>query len=87
MEINPNRNVDPALPVGGPVRAKGAARLAGEPSFEQSAGLDTALAAVPDTRAEVIARAEKLVSSPNYPPPEMIRRIATLLAASLLAGE
>jgi hypothetical protein len=86
MEINPNRHVDPALPVGAPFKAKPTAPATRDAraSFEQSAGLDSALKAAPDTRAEVVSRAETLVSSSSYPPPEVIKRIANLLAANLI---
>jgi hypothetical protein len=55
-------------------------------SFESSANLSSALSSAPDSRADVIARAEKLVADPSYPPPETIRRIANLLAANLING-
>jgi hypothetical protein len=86
MEINPNRHVDPPTPVGAPFKAKPTAPATGDAdaSFEQSAGLDSALRAAPDTRSEVVSRAEDLVSSSAYPPPEVIKRIANLLAANLI---
>jgi len=87
MEINPNRNLNPLNPASGQTKPRGGARVDGSASFEQSASLDSALAATPDSRADVIARAEKLVSSPSYPPPEVIQRIANLLASNLIAHE
>jgi hypothetical protein len=88
MEINPNRNVDPVIPAAGPAKARATAPTqANGTSFDQSAGLDSALAATPDSRPEVVSRAESLVASSNYPPPEMINRIANLLAANLLAQD
>jgi hypothetical protein len=92
MEINPNRSVDAAAAAAGPVKSRGVSQGGSvdaeeETSFIQSDGLNAALQAVPDSRADVVARAESLVSSSSYPPPEMIQRIANLLAANLLADE
>jgi hypothetical protein len=89
MEINPNRNVNPVTPAASPVRGKAAAAAnsEGDVSFDQSAGLTAALAATPDTRAEVVIRAENLVASSSYPPSEVIKRIANLLAANLLTQD
>jgi hypothetical protein len=84
MEINPNRNVDPVLPTGTPYKARVQASGASETSFEQSAGLNAALKATPESRADVVSRAEDLVSQSSYPPPETINRIANLLAANLI---
>ena len=88
MEINPNRGVNSVNPLAGvsKARATGAsAPVNGEASFEQTNWLSSALGATPDTRAEVIIRAENLVASASYPPAEVIKRIANLLAANLVA--
>jgi hypothetical protein len=89
MEINPNRSVNPVKPAGEPAKAKAVtpAPVDADASFEQSASVRAALAATPDTRAEVVIRAENLVASSSYPPSEVIKRIANLLAANLLAQE
>jgi hypothetical protein len=85
MEINPNRQTGPAIPVGAPFKAKPAeAADEADASFAQSAGLDSALKATPDSRADLVSRAEDLVSSSAYPPREVIQRIANLLAANLI---
>jgi hypothetical protein len=89
MEINPNRNVSPVTPIVSASRAKatGASAAIGGASFEQSTWLSSALAAVSDTRSQVVARAERLVASAAYPPPEVINRIANLLAANLITQD
>ena len=88
MEINPNRSVNPVTPAGAPAKAKAVTPAPAEAaSFEQSAYVRAALDAAPDTRAEVIIRAENLVASSSYPPTEVIKRIANLLAANLLTQE
>jgi hypothetical protein len=45
--------------------------------------LEQALARLPDVRPEAVARGEQLVSSSSYPPPEIIRRISSLLALNM----
>lgn len=90
MEINPNRNVTPVDLVASTARAKAAgvsAPVVGDASFEQSSWLSSALAAVSDTRSDIVARAERLVASATYPPPEVINRIANLLAANLITQD
>jgi len=89
MEINPNRSVKPVRSAAEPAKAKPATPGPAEAdaSFEQSASVRAALNAVPDTRAEVVIRAENLVASASYPPSEIIKRIANLLAANLLTQE
>jgi hypothetical protein len=51
-------------------------------STESATGLQAALAASPEIRPEVVARAEKLAVDLNYPPREIIDRIANLIALS-----
>jgi len=88
MEINPNRNVDPVTPAAAPSKAKAVGGpTESDASFEQSASLASALAATPDSREEVVIRAENLVASSSYPPSEVIKSIANLLAANLLTQE
>jgi hypothetical protein len=84
MEINPNRNVNPALPAGVPVKPRTVTGNSDASSFEQSSTLNIALQSTPDVRPEVVSRAEDLVSSSSYPPREVIQRIANLLAANLI---
>lgn len=89
MEINPNRSVNPVTPAGEPAKARATAPATAQSSssFEQSTFLRAALDAAPNSRAEVVIRAENLVASSSYPPSEVIKRIANLLAANLLAQE
>jgi hypothetical protein len=87
MEINPNRKLDPVTLAYSPSKAKQASAADGETSFEQSSGLNAALSATPDSRADVVARAERLVADPSYPPPQVIERIANLLAANMITQE
>jgi hypothetical protein len=87
MEINPNRSVDAAAATAGPAKSRGAAaRVESDEDtcFQSSNSLNSALEATPDSRSEVVSRAENLVASSSYPPPELIQRIANLLAANLI---
>lgn len=51
-------------------------------STENAVGLQNALAVTPEIRPEVVARAEKLAVDLNYPPREIIERVASLIASS-----
>jgi hypothetical protein len=54
-----------------------------EVNFERSMKLTAALGAVPEARAEKIARLASEVGKPSYPPREMLLQIAGLLAMNL----
>ena len=53
--------------------------------FSATTALESALARVPDVRDAETARTAKLLDIPNYPPPELIRKIARLMAENLEA--
>ena len=58
------------------------------PEFSEANELESALHESPEIRPEVVQRAAKLIESNNYPPPEMIRRLARLFAQPRnLSGE
>jgi len=48
--------------------------------FDQSRNLNQALSASPEIRGAEVARAQELIASVKYPPDEVIRGIAQLLA-------
>lgn len=87
MEINPNRFVEAAFPLVGTAKSKGTGPAGPAASFEGSNELNAALAAEPDVRAEAVTRAQNLIAQSSYPPPEVIKRIASLLAANIAAGD
>lgn len=87
MEINPNRFVEAAFPILGTSKSKGTGPAGPAASFDGADELNASLAAVPDVRAEAITRAQNLVAQASYPPPEVIKRIANLLAANLASGD
>jgi hypothetical protein len=53
-------------------------------SFAGAAGLEGALQAVPDIRADAVDRAKGLVNDAQYPPPETIKQLSSFLASKLL---
>ncbi len=73
---DPRRAAASQAPAVGP--AAGGERL----STANANGLREALAATPEIRPEVVARAQALAVDPNYPPLEIIERVASLLANS-----
>jgi hypothetical protein len=58
-------------------------KAGGETEFMATAALGDALAQIPDVRTAEVARARQLVDTRIYPPPELIRRIARLVAQNL----
>lgn len=53
--------------------------------FDRAAALNRALADTPDVRPSEVERARDLIGDVSYPPPETIKRIASLLALNLKA--
>ncbi len=49
-------------------------------SFTSTASLEAQLNAVPAARPDAVATAKRLLSDPNYPPLQLLDRIANLLA-------
>lgn len=49
-------------------------------SFTSTATLESQLINVPAVRVDKVALAKTLITNPNYPPTELLDRIATLLA-------
>ena len=49
-------------------------------SFTATNSLDTQLQNVPAARVDKVALAKSLITNPNYPPQELLDRIAALLA-------
>lgn len=83
MEIKFNADISPVPNRRGAVRAQAGTNPGQEISFSQSTALDDALAALSDVRPEVVERAQGLVGHVNYPPLEVMQRIARLLAVSI----
>ena len=52
-------------------------------SFERIQALETNLQAAPKIRPEAVARASALVSDANYPPDELLNKIAGVLASHI----
>jgi hypothetical protein len=83
MEIKANNNIDSvARAMASQVKAAPPKAPADAAAFEHAQGLDQALLDSPAVRPEVVARAQQLISDVAYPPQEMIKRIAILMAAN-----
>ena len=63
-----------------PVRARTARH--DNVSTGSAAKLATELARQPEVRPEVVARAKALAADPNYPSPEVIRRVGEMILGS-----
>ncbi len=84
MEINPHLNTGRIEGVGPGRPAQQAARVLADNVDLSSAGaLDEALRNTPEVRIDSVQRARELVNDPAYPPREMIRQIARLVASNL----
>jgi hypothetical protein len=70
--VPPQRAVPPAVPA----PADGA-------SFTDSTQLETALKNLPDRRPEAVDRAKQLITNMEYPSPELIEKLAHLLATNI----
>ena len=69
------RDVTPAA-----TRTESAPATTDTTSFTATASLDSQLQSVPPTRVDKVALAKSLIANPNYPPQELLDRIAILLA-------
>lgn len=67
-----------------PAPAKPVVRGPGSDQFTagHSAALRSALQAQPEVRPEVVARAKALAADPNYPPRDVLEKVAGLIIAS-----
>ena len=67
--------------VGQPVARPDAAPVSTDTtSFTSTASLEAQLRDVPAVRVDKVALAKSLITNPNYPPQELLDRIAVLLA-------
>ena len=48
-------------------------------SVDRSIAIDRAMAGIPEIRSEVVERGRQLLADPDYPGPEIVRRIAALI--------
>ena len=91
MQINTNYHFSPVGGASGVKSAAAAAKPAPAPnpaaedvaSFPNVKALNEALAQAPAVRADQVARAKALVKQSDYPPAEMVKKMAELLAGHL----
>ncbi|MEZ5277735.1 MAG: hypothetical protein R3F07_15245 [Opitutaceae bacterium] len=84
-------NIDPLNNSGIPINGmRHAARRQGDPgvrpggrrdslSVDRSVLIGNAMAAIPEVRPEVVERGRQLLADPNYPGPDITRKIAALI--------
>jgi hypothetical protein len=61
-----------------------AAKTAAAPdSFASSNALERAVRNLPASRPEAVAQARELAADPNYPSPDILRQVSSLLADAL----
>jgi len=63
--------------------ASAAKNAAAPDSFASSNALERAVRNLPASRPEALAQARALAADPNYPSPDILRQISTLLADRL----
>jgi hypothetical protein len=82
MEIKLNSNYDSVVRLTNsqPKASRPVEPTSALSEFEESNALEARIKALPDTRADNVDRAKKLVGDPAYPPRETIQRLAALLA-------
>lgn len=83
MQIDPSPSSRPVEVTGNSPTARPACVAADRADFPDSEALTDALAGAPDHRPALVQRAEGLLSIPNYPPAEAVRRLAYLFAIHL----
>jgi hypothetical protein len=97
MEIssyNSSSPVSPSKPAASAARGKeaSATRAASAPASGSTLSLNVfepiqqAMNNCPDSRAEVIARGKALAADPNYPPAEVVGKLARLFVADAASG-
>ncbi len=87
MEIKTNMNVGA---VNGVIPAKPSqtpARTSAPDPFASSNALEGALKSVPDSRPDEVERAKKLISDPNYPSADTVKKLSEFLADKLNSSQ
>ena len=84
-------NIDPLNNSGIPINGtRQAAQRQGDPtvqpgsrrdslSVDRSISIGNAMAAIPEIRPEMVERGRQLLADPNYPGPEITRKVAALI--------
>ena len=82
MKINPKHDVQSVARIERATK-KTTNPAAAQTDFLNSANLTTQLAAIPDVRADKVARAKALIADPNYPSAKTVRAIAHQLTGKI----
>jgi hypothetical protein len=84
IDFNPSRapKADPSQTV---ARQDAAAPATDETSFQETSALQDKLNNLPTVRPEQVARAKALLADSQYPPDDVMDRIAILIASHILS--
>lgn len=86
MQIDPNMSVGAvARTPSQPPAAANAKVPQDQAAFTESEALNEQLKVTPDVRSDKVDQAISLIGQVEYPPPQVIRRISSLLALKLTA--
>ena len=84
MEINPASSIQSVARASTPpVAAPTTQTPRYQAAFDHATALDRELAEAPDVRTDLVEKAESLTSLSSYPPPEILVRVARLLAINM----
>jgi len=84
MDIRPTGNTDPLSRLGTSGTRKSSTPAGTDRTdFSDTTAIREALDELPDSRPEVVNVGKTLVSQPEFPPAETIKRISTLLAMKI----
>ncbi len=84
MEVEFNVGLAANNPVSqSPVRRQSAPPAASAMSFENTQALEETLKEIPTVRPEAVDRAAALLADANYPPDEVLDRVATVLSQNI----
>lgn len=81
MKINPKHDVQSAARIERATKKSSASAAASD--FPDSARLTAQLAAIPDVRADKVARAKALIADPHFPDAKIVRAIARNLSGKI----
>ena len=87
MRIEANRESTSAASIQGSGAARKTPTEPKQVDLARTRALDAALKATPDVRAEQVAKAKKLIQSPDYPSAKVVDQVAGLLAKNISRPE
>ena len=87
MRADTNSELSRAARIQAPTLSRKAPTESNTVNLAESHALDAALKAMPEMRAEQVARAEELIRDPGYPSDKAVDQVAEILARRLSSKE